>query len=368
MVFGEKQRALVLAVCVGWTAASLGGESVDALPPSARSEVFGQTNKGDQVTRYTLKNQNGMVVRVMTLGAAITEILAPDRAGRLQNVILGSDAFEDYRQGFQGAASVIGRVANRIAGARFSLDGKEYRLAANNGKNHIHGGRRGFAHVLWSGEILPVRDAAVAVRFRYLSKDGEEGYPGNLQVAVTYTLDGQNRMRLDYEAETDQATIVNLTNHAYFNLAGEGDVLSHELQLNADRYTPTDRQLIPTGEIAEVRGTFLDFTRPEKIGARMDFLKSRMKGYDHNYVINGGGGKDLVFAARLREPTSGRIMEVRTTEPGVQLYTGNHLDHKALCLETQHYPDSIHHPHFPSIVLRPDSRFRSATIFSFSTE
>lgn len=366
MVFKEKQWALILAVCICWMAAIVGGESV-AEPPSARSEVFGQMDGGVQVMRYTLRNQNGMVVRVMNLGATITEILATNRAGKLQNVILGSGKFEDYQRGFGGAASVIGRVANRIAGARFSLDGKEYRLAANNGKNHIHGGRRGFASVLWSGEILPVQDASVSIRFRYLSKDGEEGYPGNLQVAVTYTLDEQNRLRLDYEAETDQATIVNLTNHAYFNLAGDGDVLSHELQLNADRYTPTDRQLIPTGEIAEVRGTFLDFTRPEKIGARIDFLKPQMKGYDHNYVIN-DGGKDLVFAARLKDPVSGRIMEVHTTEPGVQLYTGNHLDHKALCLETQHYPDSIHHPHFPSIVLRPGSRFRSATVFAFSAE
>ena len=367
MIFGRKQRALILAVCVGWTAATFGEDSIAAPPPSAHSEVFGQTDGGVRVMRYTLQNQNGMVVRVMNLGATITEILAPNRAGRLQNVILGSDKFEDYQQDFGGAASVIGRVANRIAGARFSLDGKEYRLAANNGANHIHGGRRGFAHVLWSGEILPVRGASVAVRFRYLSKDGEEGYPGNLQVAVTYTLDEQNRLRLDYEAETDQATIVNLTNHAYFNLAGSGDVLNHELQLNADRYTPANRQLIPTGKIAEVRGTLLDFTHSEKIGARIDFLKPRMKGYDHNYVIN-DGGENLVFAARLKEPVSGRIMEVHTTEPGVQLYTGNHLDHKALCLETQHYPDSIHHPHFPSTVLRPGSRFRSATVFSFSAE
>ncbi len=366
MVFEGKQRALVLAVCVGWAAAIFGGESV-AEPPSVRSEVFGQMDGGVQVMRYTLRNQNGMVVRVMTFGATITEILAPNRAGRLQNVIMGSGRFKDYQQGFGGAASVIGRVANRIAGARFSLDGKEYRLAANNGRNHIHGGRRGFAHVLWSGEILPVQDASVSVRFRYFSEDAEEGYPGNLQVAVTYTLDEENRLRLKYEAETDQATIVNLTNHAYFNLASAGDILSHELQLNADRYTPTDRQLIPTGKIAEVRGTFLDFARPEKIGARIDFLKPRMKGYDHNYVIN-DGGKNLVFAARLRETVSGRIMEVHTTEPGLQLYTGNHLDHKALCLETQHYPDSIHHPHFPSIVLRPGSRFRSETVFSFSVE
>lgn len=365
MVFREKQMAWILAFGVGW-AAIIGGKSV-AEPPSVRSEVFGQTDGGVPVMRYTLRNQNGMVVRLMTFGATITEILAPNRAGRLQNVILGSDKFEDYQRGFGGAASVIGRVANRIAGARFSLDGKEYRLAANNGKNHIHGGRRGFASVLWSGEILPVQDVSVSVRFRYLSKNGEEGYPGNLRIAVTYTLDEQNRLRLEYEAETDQSTIVNLTNHAYFNLAGAGDILSHELQLNADHYTPTDRQLIPTGEIAEVRGTFLDFTRPEKIGARIDFLKPRMKGYDHNYVIN-GGGKNLVFAARLRDSVSGRIMEVHTTEPGLQLYTGNHLEHKALCLETQHYPDSIHHPHFPSIVLRPGSRFRSETVFSFSAE
>ncbi len=348
-----------------WTAATF--DSCGDVPPSVREEVFGQTDAGAPVMRYTLRNRNGMVVRVMNLGATLTEILATDRAGRLRNVILGSGSFEDYRKGFRASAVVIGRVANRIAGAQFSLDGKEYQLAANNGAHHIHGGQRGFAQVLWSGEILPVQGSAVAVRFRYLSKDGEEGYPGNLQVAVTYTLDGQNRLRLDYEATTDRATIVNLTNHAYFNLAGAGDILGHELLLNADRYTVADRQLIPTGEIASVRGTPLDFTRPEKVGSRIALLKPRMKGYDHNYILN-GGGRGLVFAGRLKDAATGRVLEVRTTEPGVQLYTGNHLGHEALCLETQHYPDSIHHPHFPSTVLRPGERFQSATVFAFSAE
>ncbi|MCS1407819.1 MAG: Aldose 1-epimerase [Verrucomicrobia subdivision 3 bacterium] len=334
---------------------------------SVRSEVFGRTNDGEMVMRYTLRNRNGMVVRVMNLGAIITEILAPDRDGRLQSVILGADSFEDYRNGFRGSAAVIGRVANRIAGARFSLNGKEYRLAANNGPNHIHGGRKGYARVLWSGKALPTADGSVAVQFNYLSKDGEEGYPGNLSVSVMYTLDDKNRLSLDYGATTDKPTIINLTNHAYFNLAGTGDVLDHELHLNANRYTVADRQLIPTGEIASVHGTPLDFTRPEKIGARIESLKPRVNGYDHNYVIN-GGRRSLVYAGRVKESTTGRVMEVHTTEPGVHLYTGNHLGHEALCLETQHYPDSIHHSNFPSVVLRPGTQFKSTTVFAFSTE
>lgn len=361
----DMKRLLVILVG-GLLCASSALTHADELV-TIREDVFGLTKGGETVLRYSLRNANGMVVRVMNWGAIITEILAPDRRGRLENVILGSGSFEDYRNGFGGSAAVIGRVANRIAGARFSLDGKEYRLAANNGPNHIHGGRKGFASVVWSGAIVNSAEGSAAVRFTYHSRDGEEGYPGNLNVTVTYTLDSENRLTLAYGATTDKPTIVNLTNHAYFNLAGRGDVMGHEVYINADRYTKFDRQLIPTGEFASVKGTPLDFTSATTIGERINELKPQMSGYDHNFVIN-GGGNELVHTARVHEPTSGRVMEVFTTEPGVQLYTGNHLGHRALCLETQHYPDSIHHSNFPSVVLRPGESFSSVTSFQFSTK
>lgn len=333
---------------------------------SVTEEDWGRTRDGDVVVRYTLRNTNGMVVRVMNWGATITEILAPDRVGKLENVILGSGSFQDYRQGFRGSAAVIGRVANRIAGARFELDGREYRLAANSGRHHIHGGRRGYASVVWSGSVAEQTEDRIAVRFNYHSPDGEEGYPGNLNVSVTYTLDNEDRLTLTYGASTDKPTIVNLTNHAYFNLAAEGDVMEHWVQIDADRYTVSDRDLIPTGEIASVKGTPLDFTEARTIGERIQALRP-MSGYDHNYVINNGGA-GMVKVATVQERQSGRTMVVETTEPGVQLYTGNHLGHAALCLETQHYPDSIHHAEFPSVVLRPGKPFQSQTSFQFLTE
>jgi aldose 1-epimerase len=335
-----------------------------AATPAAVSEtVFGTTADGQEVKLFTLRNKNGLTARMMTYGATITELQVPDRRDAFTNVLLGAESFEAYARGFGGSASVIGRFANRIKNARFKIDGAEYQLAANNGKNHIHGGRKGFASVVWDGQALPERNA---VRFSYLSKDGEEGYPGNLKVTVTYTLTDRNEFRVDYEAETDQATPINLTNHAYFNLAGGGNILDHVLWLAADRYTPADPELIPTGEIAPVKGTPLDFTTPTAIGARIEQLKPALNGYDHNFVIN-GGGKNLVLAARVTDPKSGRVMEARTTEPGVQLYTGNHLKHAGLCLETQHYPDSINQPRFPSPLLRPGNTFKSTTVFAFST-
>ena len=250
---------------------------------------------------------------------------------------------------------MIGRFANRIAKARFTLDGVEYKLAANDGLNHLHGGPKGFAKVNWEGKAL-----VSGVQLTYLSKDGEEGYPGNLTIKVTYTLTDANEFQVDYEATTDKATPVNLTNHAYFNLAGGGSALDHELWLAAEHYTPADDQLIPTGVIAPVKGTALDFTTPTRLGARIDQFKPKPGGYDHNFVLKGP------VAARLRDPKSGRVMEVRTTEPGVQLYSGNHLKHGAVCLETQHYPNSVNQPKFPSTILRPGETFRSATSFAFS--
>ena len=336
--------------------------------PLQRIEVreFGKMPDGRPVQQFTLRNAGRMVTRFISYGAIITEIQVPDRTGALTNVLLGATTLEQYLRG-ANAAAVIGRVANRIARARFTLDGVEYKLAANNGPNHIHGGRVGFASVLWQGTPLPVGAHEAAVRFSYLSKDGEEGYPGNLTVNVTYTLTDANELRIDYEATTDKPTPVNLTNHAYFNLAGHGDVLDHELWLAADRYTPADDQLIPTGNIDSVKGTPLDFTTLTRIGARINQLKPKPGGYDHNFVIN-DGGKSLVRTARVVEPDSGRVMEVRTTQPGVQLYTGNHLNHGGLCLETQHFPDSVNQPAFPSAILRPGQTFSSTTVFAFSTK
>jgi aldose 1-epimerase len=327
---------------------------------------FGAMPDGTGVKVFTLHNAKGASAKVISYGATITELQMPDRHGRMTNVVLGANTFDQYLKGFPGSAAVIGRVANRIAKARFTLDGVEYKLAANNGANHIHGGRKGFAHVVWEGKPLQVGEHAAAVQFTYLSKDGEEGYPGNLTVTVTYTLSDENEFRIDYVATTDKATPVNLTNHAYFNLAGSGDCLDHELWLAADHYTLANSELIPTGEIASVKQTPLDFTIPTRIGARIKQLKPRPNGYDHNFVINGGGS--LVLAARVTEPKTGRIMEVRTTEPGVQLYTGNHLQHAGLCLETQHYPDSVNQPKFPSTILRPRQTLKSTTAFAFSAK
>ena len=327
---------------------------------------FGQMPDGASVRLFTLRNASGMSARIMTFGATITEVQAPDRHGSFTNVVLGTTNFAAYRR-FPAAGSVMGRVANRIAQARFTLDGVEYKLAANNGRHHIHGGPKGFGQVNWEGQALPAGEHSGAVRLTYHSKDGEEGYPGNLTTSVTFTLNDEGELRLDYESTTDKPTLVNLTTHTYFNLAGGGNCLNHVLQIPGDRYTLADDQLIPTGEIAPVKGTPVDFTQPERVGARIDQLKPRMNGYDHNFIL-GGNGKDLQFAARATDPASGRVMEVRTTEPAVQLYTGNHLNHGGLALETQHYPDSIHHPEFPSIVLRPGHTLRSSTTFTFSVK
>jgi aldose 1-epimerase len=324
-----------------------------------------------------MRNAQGLVVKVMNFGATITELHVPDRQGQFTNVVLGSDQLEPYLKGHPAAAAVIGRFANRIAKARFTLDGVEYKLAANNGANHLHGGKRNFARVLWRAEKVSAPAGCTAVRLTYFSRDGEEGYPGNLTVSVTYTLTDDDELRLDYEAKTDQATVVNLTNHAYFNLAGHGDALGHQLWLAAEQYTLADDELIPTGQIAPVHGTPLDFTQPTPIGARIEQLKPRPGGYDHNYVLKTNGKQPVLFG-RATDPSSGRVLEVSTTEPGVQLYTANHLrsftgaggakfgQHPGFCLETQHYPDAPNQPSFPSAVVRPERAFASTTVFKFS--
>jgi len=345
-----------------------------------QEKEFGKMPDGTVVKLFTLRNAKGMTAKVMAYGAVLTELQVPDLRGTTTNVVLGADNLEQYLKGFPASAAVIGRFANRIAKAKFTLDGVEYKLAANNGENHLHGGRKGFAQVVWQAKPLPAGPHGAGVQFSYVSKDGEEGYPGNLDVRVTYTLTDDNELRLDYEATTDKPTAVNLTNHAYFNLAGFGTVLEHELWLAAERYTLADDQLIPTGEIAPVKGTPLDFTRATPIGARIEQLKPKLNGYDHNFVLS-SGGKSLSLAARVIEPKSGRVLEMRTTEPGMQLYTGNHLNgmqagvggvvyprHGGFCLETQHYPDSVNRPSFPSAILRPGQTFKSTTSFAFSAK
>ena len=343
--------------------AVLGAQAVQRLEQSN----LGTMPDGTVVELFTLRNSRGAVARVMTDGATITELSVPDRAGRMGSVVLGAPTLDAYLKGFNAPASVIGRVVNRIKNARFTLDGTEYRLAANNGPNHIHGGNRGFSSVVWKGKALPVRRHESSVELSYLSHDGEEGYPGNLEVFVTYTLTDANELRIEYRATTDKATPVNLTNHAYFNLAEKGDVLAHELWLSADSHTVTDEAMIPTGAIVSVLGTPVDFTKPTLVGARIRELPSHLKGYDHNFIIK-PRGRSLRLAARVREASSGRVMEVRTTEPGIQIYTGNHLRNGAICLETQHYADSVNQPAFPSTILRPGRTLKSTTVFSFATQ
>jgi aldose 1-epimerase len=280
--------------------------------------------------------------------------------------VLTTDNLQKFERGFNGAAAVIGRVANRIAGAQFELDGTTYKLAANEKKNTIHGGRKGFAQSVWTVEDSAIKNGESSVKLSYLSKDGEEGFPGNLKTSVTYSLTDNNELRINYEAETDKPTIVNLTNHAYWNLAGGGSCLDNILWIPAESYTPADADLIPTGEIVPLKGTLMDFSQPTRIGDRIEQLKPKMNGYDHNYIL--GEGKAMKMAARLSEPNSGRIMEVRTTQPAVQLYTANHLGHTAVCLETQHYPDAVHHKNFPSIVIRPEAPLKETTLFTFLTK
>ena len=342
---------------------------------------FGRTADGQDVDIYTLTNRKGAEARIITYGGAVVSLKVPDRRGRFDDVVLGFDRIADYERQTFYIGALIGRYGNRIARGRFTLNGVEYKLATNNGANHLHGGVRGFDKVVWTARPLQVRNGA-ALELTYLSKDGEEGYPGNLSVRVIYTLTDANELRIDYAATTDKDTIVNLTQHNYYNLAGagRGDILNHLLMINAARFTPTDAGAIPTGELRSVRGTPFDFTHPTAIGARINADDEQLKfgnGYDHNFVLDGRMGV-LRKAAEVYEPNTGRVLEVWTTEPGMQFYTGNYLDgtpgkggqayprRSAFCLETQHYPDSPNHPGFPSTVLRKGGRYRTTTIYKFS--
>lgn len=373
---------LVLACAV----ASCGRAPAEAPPvvPAASGierSTFGTLPDGTAVERFTLTNANGVVVVLSSLGAAIHSLRTPDREGRPADVVLGFETLEQWVANPPFFGVIVGRYANRIAGGRFALDGATYSLATNNAPNHLHGGTRGFDKVVWRAEPLVEADGE-AVRFTYVSADGEEGYPGTLTTSVVYTLTANNELRLDYAATTDKATVVNLSNHAYFNLAGTGTVLDHELQINADRYTPVNATLIPTGELAPVAGTPFDFRQATAIGARITADHEQIRiggGYDHNFVLNGTPG-ELRLAARAFDPSSGRTLEVQTTEPGVQLYSGNfgspiagrggesYPRHAGFCLETQHFPDSPNQSSFPSTVLRPGDRFESTTVFRFGVQ
>ncbi|MDX2187520.1 MAG: aldose epimerase family protein [Opitutaceae bacterium] len=355
--------------------------------PSVSSRPFGNLQDGRKVTLYTLDNGNGFSAEIMDLGGIIVRLNAPDRKGNVADVALGFSNAADYPEKSPYFGAIIGRVGNRIAHGRFTLDGKTYTLAENN-KNggittNLHGGKVGFDKVFWAAQA-EVREGRPTLALSYTSADGEEGFPGTLKVQVVYSLTGDNGLRMDYSATTDKPTPINLTNHNYFNLKGEGEgsILDHVLTLNASRYTPVNAGLIPTGELAPVAGTPFDFRTPETIGAQVDADHTQIKfglGYDHNFVLD-RRGDGLELAATVYEPASGRVLEVLTTEPGLQFYCGNFLDgtltgksgkkyvrRGGFCLETQHFPDSINQPAFPSVVLKPGEKYKTTTVYRFST-
>jgi aldose 1-epimerase len=339
--------------------------------------AFNDSLDGNAIGLYTLTNANKLRVEISSYGATIIRLFVPDRNGKLEDIVLGYDNLAGYYQGKSYFGAIVGRYANRIAKATFSIDGKPYTLAANNGPNTLHGGIKGFDKVVWDA-----KQDSEGITFTYTSKDGEEGFPGNLVVSVRYKLSNANELSIEYSAETNKSTVLNLSNHSYFNLDGQGkgDILQHELQIHADAFTPVDAELIPTGEIRKVAGTPFDFTSPHKIGERVnDTAYDQIRygiGYDHNFVLNGEAGR-LKPAASVYSPGSGRTLEVSTTEPGVQFYCGNFLNGSekgkgsiyqkryGFCLETQHFPDSPNQPSFPSSLLKPGEKFRSATIFKF---
>ena len=345
---------------------------------SIARDSFGTTPAGDSVERYSMTNANGLKLSLITLGAAIQSFEVPDRDGKLAQIQLNFDDLAGYLKHKAHFGCTIGRFGNRIAKGKFTLDGQEYTLPINNGPNSLHGGPAGFDHQIWQAEPFEQQNAR-GVKFQYTSADGEAGYPGELAVTVTYTLTDSNELRIDYAATTSKPTVVNLTNHTYWNLGGahSGPILHNVLKLEADSYLAVDETLIPTGEVVAVEGGPMDFTQAKTLGKDIDALKDETKGlrgYDHCYVVNGPAGK-LRMAAQVVDPNSGRTMDIQTTEPAIQLYTGNFLDgdqinggyeqHCAVCLETQHYPDAPNHKAFPSTVLRPGEKFESSTVHTF---
>lgn len=354
-----------------------------ATKPSVTSKPFGKTKDGAAVTLYTLDNGRNLKAEVLDYGGTVVRLYAPDKSGQAADVVLGYNTIGQYEKESPYFGCVVGRYGNRIAKGEFKLDGQTYTLAKNNGPNSLHGGNLGFDKHVWKAEPL-VEETRAGLRLTHTSPDGDEGYPGTLQMTMTYWLTERNGLRIEYRATTDKPTPVNLTHHGYFNLKGEGqgDILDHVLTLSSDRFTAVDATLIPTGELRSVKDTPLDFTRPTAIGARIEAEDEQLKlgkGYDHNFVLYDSKGK-LALAATVREPKSGRVMEVWTTEPGIQLYTGNFLDGKVgksgkpyqfrngFCLETQHYPDSPNQPAFPSTILRPGETYETVTEYRFSAK
>lgn len=348
--------------------------------PGVVKSDFGKLSDGTHVELYTLTNKNGMVAKITTYGGIVTSVITPDRNGNMGDVVLGFDNLDGYLKGHPYFGALTGRVANRIAKGKFTLDGQSYTLAVNNGPNHLHGGLKGFDKAIWKATVLKSKEPAISLAYR--SVDGEEGYPGNLDVTVVYTLTDKNGLKIEYSAKTDKATPVNLTNHSYFNLAGKGNVLQHEVNIFAKRYTPVDDTLIPTGDISTVVGTPLDFsTQAFPIGLRISSVGGDPKGYDHNYVLD-SNGKKFALGARVYEDTTGRILEMYTDEPGVQFYTGNFLDgtltgkggevykqYSGFCLEAQHFPDAVNKsPIFPTVILRPGETYKQTTEYRFSVK
>ena len=339
---------------------------------------FGTTSDGDEVTLYTCTNQNGLVLKMIDYGAIVVAVETPDREGKMANITQGFDSLAGYLQRHPYFGATVGRFCNRIAKGKFTLDGEEYTLATNNGPNHLHGGEQGFDKRMWKGEPIQ-SDTGVGIKFTYTSPDGEEGYPGNLATTVVYTLTNANELKIEFTATTDKATPVNLTNHNYWNLAGAGvgTIKDHELSLTADKALAVDDSLIPTGEMLDVADTPLDFRESHKIGDKLADTGLDPVGYDHCYALRSQDGS-LALAAKVKDPNSGRVMEIHTTQPGIQLYSGNFLDgtdacggfnmHQAFCLETQHYPDSPNQGSFPSSILRPGETFSQTTVHKFSVE
>lgn len=348
-----------------------------------KKESFGTLPNGKKIDIYTLQNKKGIELKIMNYGGAIVSARVPDKNGNFADVVLGYDSLQGYLKDNPYFGPIVGRYANRIAKGKFALKGKVYTLALNDGPNHLHGGIKGFDKRVWDAVPEKVKNG-VALKLHYFSKDGEEGYPGDLNVVVTYTLTNNNELRIDYSATTDKPTIVNLTNHTYWNLAGKGDILNQEMMINADKFTPVDSTLIPTGELKSVRGTPFDFRKPRPIGDQINEDDPQLVythgGYDHNWVLNKNVPGSLTLAARVTEPISGRVLEIWTTEPGLQFYSGNFLDgsitgkngqvyrkHDAFVLEAQHFPDSPNHPNFPSVVLKPGEKYTQTTIYKFKT-